>query len=70
MTLTAKRPSKVKEQLLDDMRDANEPKKRLNVEIEVSLYRRMKARAVAEDRTISDITRQFWLEYLSATSNE
>ena len=70
MTLTAKRPSKVKEQLLDDMRDANEPKKRLNVEIEVSLYRRMKARAVAEDRTISDITRQFWLEYLSTTSTE
>jgi hypothetical protein len=70
MTLTARRPSKVKEQLLDDMRDADEPKKRLNVEIEVSLYRRMKARAVAEDRTISAITRQFWLEYLSTTSSE
>ncbi len=70
MALSAKRPSKVKDQLLDEVRNANEPKKRLNAEVEASLYRRIKARAVAEDRTISDITRQLWVEYLSNNSNE
>jgi hypothetical protein len=70
MTLSARRPSKVKEQLMDDVRGANEPKKRLNAEVEASLYRRIKARAVTEDRTISDITRQLWVEYLSNNSNE
>ncbi len=70
MALSVKRPSKVKDQLLDDVRNANEPKKRLNAEVEASLYRRIKARAVTEDRTISDITRQLWVEYLSNNSNE
>ena len=68
--LSARRPSKVKDQLLQDVRDTNEPKKRLNAEVEASLYRRIKVRAVTEDRTISDITRQLWVEYLSNNSNE
>ncbi len=70
MALSAKRPSQVKDQLLEDVRNVNEPKKRLNAEVEASLYRRIKARAVTEDRTISDITRQLWVEYLSNNSNE
>lgn len=70
MTLSARRPSKVKDQLLDEVRNVNEPKKRLNAEVEASLYRRIKARAVTEDRTISDITRQLWVEYLSNNSNK
>jgi hypothetical protein len=70
MALSAKRPSKVKDQLLDEVRNTNESKKRLNAEVDASLYRRIKARAVTEDRTISDITRQLWVEYLSNNSNE
>jgi hypothetical protein len=70
MALSAKRPSKVKDQLLETVRDMNEPKKRLNAEVEASLYRRIKARAVTEDRSISDITRRLWFEYLSNNSNE
>jgi hypothetical protein len=70
MALSARRPSKVKDQLLDNVRDMNEPKKRLNAEVEAGLYRRIKARAVTEDRSISDITRQLWFEYLSKNSSE
>jgi hypothetical protein len=42
----------------------------LNAEVEASLYRRIKSCAAAEDRSISDITRQLWLEYLSNNSTE
>jgi hypothetical protein len=70
MSLSARRPSRVKEQLLHDVQDESEPKKRLNAEVEASLYRRIKARAVTEDRSISDITRRLWVEYLSSHSNE
>jgi len=38
--------------------------------VEASLYRRIKARAVVEERSISDITRQIWVEYLSKYLNE
>lgn len=70
MALSAKRPSKVKDQLLQEVRATAEPKKRLNADVEASLYRRIKGRAVAEDRTISDITRQLWIEYLSKDAEE
>ena len=65
MSLSARRPSKTKARLLKEIQDVNEPKKRLNTEVDAELYRRIKARAVAEDRSISDITRQLWTEYLS-----
>jgi len=71
MSLSAKRPSRsVKTQLLQDVRRDNEPKKRLNAEVEASLYRRIKVCAVTEERSISDITRHLWIEYLSRHSDE
>ncbi len=67
MSLSAKRPSKsIKSELLKDVQDTTEPKKRLNTEIEAGLYRRIKSRAVLEDRSISDITRELWIDYLNA----
>ena len=70
MSLSTKRPSQVKENLFQEVQDTREPKKRLNADLEASLYRRIKAQAVREDRSISDITRQLWVEYLSKHSNE
>lgn len=65
MALSARRPSRTKEHLLEEVRNTTEAKKRLNVEVEESLYRRMKARAMDDERSISDITRQLWIGYLS-----
>lgn len=62
--LNAKRPSKQKEKLLHDVQEQEGPKKRLNAHVEASLYKRIKARAVEEERSISEITRQLWVEYL------
>jgi hypothetical protein len=70
MALTARRPSKAKEQLLEKVRATAEPKRRLNADVEASLYRRIKACAAHEERSISDITRQLWLEYLSNHSKK
>ncbi|MDY6980131.1 MAG: plasmid partition protein ParG [Pseudomonadota bacterium] len=71
MALSAKRPSKLKEELLQDVRSQDdEPKKRLNLDVEASLHRRMKAQAVNEGRSVADITRALWAEYLSKHSNE
>jgi len=70
MSLSAKRPTRMKEHLLQEVTDTDEPKKRLNAQVEANLYRRIKTQAVREDRSISDITRQLWLEYLSNNSNE
>jgi hypothetical protein len=71
MSLSAKRPSQsIKTQLLKEVRSHSEPKKRLNAEVEASLYRRLKAHSAIEGRSISDITRQLWLEYLSKHSKE
>lgn len=71
MALSGKRPSKrdeVKAKLLSDVTDTDEKKRRLNAEIEDSLYRRIKGRAAEEGKTISEITRQLWLEYLSKSN--
>ena len=68
MALSAKRPSRAdttKEKLMRDVRDTSERKKRLNAEIEASLYQQIKLKAAEEGRNISDITRQLWIEYLS-----
>ena len=70
MSLSAKRPSRLKDRLLQQVQETEQPKKRLNADVEVSLYRRIKAKAVDEDRTISEITRQLWIEYLSNASKE
>ena len=68
MALTAKRPSRgeeVKNKIMQEVTETAEKKKRLNAEIEESLYKRIKMRSVEEGRTVSDITRTLWIEYLS-----
>lgn len=68
MALSSKRPSQrdeVKTRLLSNVTETNEKKRRLNAEIEDSLYRRIKGRAAEEGRTISSITRDLWIEFLS-----
>ena len=68
MALTAKRPSKgdeARKRIMQDVTETSEKKRRLNAEIEDSLYRRIKIRTAEEGRSISDITRELWVEYLS-----
>lgn len=68
MALSGKRPTHrdaVKSKLLRDVSETDDKKRRLNIEIEDSLYRRIKGRAAEEGRTISSITRELWIEYLS-----
>ena len=67
MALTAKRPSKgdeARKRIMRDIKEGSEKKRRLNAEIEDSLYRRIKIRAAEENRTISEITRELWVEFL------
>lgn len=68
MALSTRRPSTEKSRLLEEVREETVHTRRLNADIEVGLYRRMKAQAVAEDRTLSEITRELWLEYLQKRS--
>jgi len=66
--LSANRPSKAsktREKLLKDITDTSEKKRRLNTDIEDSLYKKIKIKAIEEGRSISEITRQLWVEYLS-----
>ena len=68
MALSSKRPSQrdtIKSKLLNDVTETNEKKRCLNAEIEDSLYRRIKGKAAEDGRTISSITRDLWIEYLS-----
>lgn len=69
MGLSAKRPSRgdeVRQRILKEVTGtATEKKKRLNAEIEESLYKRIKMKSVEDGRSISDITRDLWSEYLS-----
>ena len=67
MALTAKRPSRgdeARKRIMQDIKEGSEKKRRLNAEIEDSLYRRIKIRAAEENRTISEITRELWIEFL------
>lgn len=71
MALNRNRPSKTtkektqKEKILSDVTDSTEKKKRLNTDIEESLYKKIKIKSVEEGRSISEITRELWIEYLS-----
>ncbi len=68
MALSAKRPSRgeeVKKKIFQEVTGAGEKKKRLNADIEETLYKKIKRCAVEEERSVSDITRQLWMEYLS-----
>jgi hypothetical protein len=50
---------------MDDVMESNEKKKRLNADIEEDLYKKIKTRAVQEGRSVTDITRELWVTYLS-----
>ncbi len=66
--LSTNRPSKAnktREKLLKEVTDTSEKKRRLNTDIEDSLYKQIKMKAIEEGRSISEITRQLWIEYLS-----
>ncbi len=66
--LSTNRPSKAtqtREKLLKEVTDTNEKKRRLNTDIEENLYKKIKIKAIEEGRSISEITRQLWFEYLS-----
>jgi len=68
MGLSAKRPSRgdeTRQRILHEVTETTEKKKRLNAEIEEGLYKRIKMKSVEEGRSISDITRDLWSEYLS-----
>lgn len=68
MGLSAKRPSRgdeARQRILHEVTETTEKKKRLNAEIEEILYKRIKMKSVEEGRSISDITRDLWSEYLS-----
>ena len=64
MPLSAKRPERQR-QLLDNIAKDDEKLHRLNVQIEESLYQKMRLKAVTEHQTLSQITRSLWIEYLS-----
>ena len=68
MTLTARRPGVDggnRQRLMQEVAGGTGRKRRLNAEVEESLHRRIKVRAAEEGRTVSDITRSLWTEYLN-----
>ena len=67
MTLTPRRPSRAennRDRLVQEVTREAERMRRLNANIEDSLYRRIKIKAAEEGRTIAEITRELWIEYL------
>ena len=68
MALSARRPSRgdeARRRIMDEVTEASGRRRRLNAEIDEGTYRRIKMRAAEEGRSISDITRDLWIEYLS-----
>jgi predicted DNA binding CopG/RHH family protein len=71
MALSHKRPSKgeeIRTQIMQDVIEILDSKKRLNVDIEANLFKRIKIRAAEEGRTIADITSSLWSEYIDKSS--
>jgi hypothetical protein len=67
MALSAKRPSRsqsAKAAALAAVADTGK-KRRLNAEVDEALYKQIRQRALDENTTVSEITRQLWVEYLS-----
>jgi len=55
------------EQVKEDLaRPRADESKRLNVPVPPELYQQMKRQAVEEDRSLAEITRELWLQYLQA----
>lgn len=68
MALSSKRPS-AKERLLNSVRETGATR-RMNIDVDAQLYRRMKRQALEEERTLSEITRELWAEYLRKHAKE
>ena len=68
MTLSIKRPSKgdeMRQRIMEQVTEGVEKKRRFNADIPESLLRRMKIRGLEEGRSVAEITRELWHEYLS-----
>ncbi len=67
MALSTKRPSReaTREQLVGEVTTEEEKRHRINIDIGDAMYKKLKMRAVVEGRTVADITRALWGEYLS-----
>jgi hypothetical protein len=63
MALSSKRPS-AKDRLIQEVQGTAGPVRRMNIDVDAQLYRRMKRQALEEERTLSEITRELWSEYL------
>lgn len=62
-----KAPRETQEAVRDEIaRPRADESKRLNVPVPPDLYRQMKRQAVEEDRSIAEITRELWSNYLNA----
>jgi hypothetical protein len=61
--LNTKRPSTEKDKLHKDMVTPKNTA-RLNADIDKSLYKKIKVRCAEEERSISEITKQLWIDYL------
>ncbi len=66
MALTTKNPSRatIKEKLIDE-ETTKEKLHRINIDVGDKMYKNLKIRAVQENRTVADITRSLWHDYLS-----
>lgn len=68
MKLKPQRPTKgeeIRSQIMQDITDTKkETSKRLNVEIDMDLYRQIKIQAAEEGRTIAEITNEIWTNYI------
>lgn len=70
MALNAKRPSTTRQEEMEKakaalMDETEDKPKRLNVIVEEGLLKRMKAFALEEGKTVSEITRELWLAHMS-----
>jgi hypothetical protein len=71
MALSHKRPSKgeeIRTQILQDVIETSDSKKRLNVDIDINLFKKIKICATEEGKTIADITASLWRDYISKNS--
>ena len=68
MKLSTERPSKAdttRDRMMRDLAGKSGRMRRLSVEVDAELYRRIKLRATEEDCSISEITRALWAKYLN-----
>lgn len=66
--LKAGRPTNKKEKALDSVRDISEETIRMNINISKSFYKKVKQRALDEDRTITEIAIKSLEAYMSKNS--